>query len=226
MLYLVLTNCVTEWKEACVADNTLQLIARISSRIFLGEELCRNEVWLRIAQEYTVEMFKAAIQMTVFPSGLKFFLPWVLKECKTVLQIQNKARAIITPIIENRRQIKAEAKRKGESIPVFNDSLEWAETECQGTPYNPQDFQLLLTFAAIHTTSSLLGQTILRLANEPHLIPVLREEIISVLQANGLNKNGLYNLKLMDSAIKETQRVTPDTICRFPILTLLKYLYN
>jgi cytochrome P450 len=223
VLKLVLANCVLEWKEAHIADCTLELVARISSRIFLGEELCRNEAWLHIMREYTVNAFKAGFQMTVCPKVFKFIFPWIARDFKTVLQMQNEARAIIAPVIENRRQIKAEAKRKGEPVPVYNDALEWGELESKGAPYDPQDLQLLLSFAAIHTTSTLLGQTLARLANEPHLIPVLREEIIRVLQADGLNKNGLYNLKLVDSALKETQRIMPDSICKSPVPGPLKH---
>jgi cytochrome P450 len=223
VLNLELTNCVIEWKEARISDCALDLVARISSRIFLGEELCRNEAWLHIMREYTVKSFKAGFQMTVCPKVLKFIFPWVAKDFKTVLQMHNEARAIITPVIENRRQIKAEAKRKSEPIPVYNDALEWGELESKGAPYDPQDLQLLLSFAAIHTTSNLLGQTLTRLANEPHLVPALREEVIRVLRADGLTKNGLYNLKLMDSTLKETQRIMPDSICKLPAHDSLKY---
>jgi hypothetical protein len=137
--------------------------------------------------------------------------------------MHNEAHAIRTPVLENRRNIKAEADRKGEPIPVYTDALEWGELESKGAPYNPRDLQLLLSFAAIHTTSIWLVQTLTRLANEPHLIPVLREEIIRVLQADGLTKNGVYHLKLVDGTLKETQRIMPDCICKFPVPGPWKY---
>ncbi|EDU46233.1 cytochrome P450 [Pyrenophora tritici-repentis Pt-1C-BFP] len=37
-----------------------------------------------------------------------------------------------------------------------------------------------------------------------------QSKIIEVLKAEGMNKNSLYDLKLMDSALKETQRIKPD----------------
>jgi hypothetical protein len=118
-------------------------------------------------------------------------------------------------VIEQRRQLKAEAKRSGNSIPIFNDAIEWAEIESRGNPYSAVDCQLNLSSGAIHTSSGLLSQVLTRLSNEPHLITPLRQEIIEVLTAEGMNKNSLYNLKLMDSALKETQRIKPDQMRNF-----------
>jgi len=216
VLHVVLTNCVIEWKETAISSSMLNLIARISSRIFLGEELCRNDAWLRITQNWTVEGFKAVMHNPAYPDAIKFLLPWIKKDYWTVKQLYNEACTVIAPVIEKRNQIKAEAKRKGEPVPVYNDALEWGEIECQGITYVPQDLQLVLSFAAIHTTSNLAGLTLARLAEDPQLIPLLREEMISVLRADGLSKTGIYNLRLLDSALKETQRVAPDARCKFP----------
>ncbi|KAH7556238.1 hypothetical protein BM1_06764 [Bipolaris maydis] len=49
----------------------------------------------------------------------------------------------------------------------------------------------------------------LHLASNPRHVEDLRKEIIEVLTADGLSKAALSNLKLMDSALKETQRLTP-----------------
>ncbi|KAH3958473.1 hypothetical protein HBH98_076600 [Parastagonospora nodorum] len=190
--------------------DVLSLISRISSRVFLGEELCRNEAWLRVTRDWTVQSFEAANLMTVCPGAFKFLMPRFSKKCKNVLAIYNEARGILEPVIERRRQLKAEAKRKGTPIPIFSDAIEWAEIESRGNPYSAVDCQLNLSFAAIHTSSGLLSQVLTRLSNEPHLITPLRHEIIEVLTAEGMNKNSLYNLKLMDSALKETQRIKPD----------------
>ncbi|KAI0568871.1 CypX Cytochrome P450, partial [Pyrenophora tritici-repentis] len=200
----------SEWKESIIMSDVLRLISRISSRVFLGEELCRNEAWLRVTKDWTVQSFEAASLMTVCPGAFKFLMPRFSKKCKNVLAIYNEARDILEPVLEYRRQLKAEAKRRGMSIPIYNDAIEWAEIESRGRPYSPVDCQLNLSFGAIHTSSALLTQVLTRLSNEPHLITPLRQEIIEVLKAEGMNKNSLYDLKLMDSALKETQRIKPD----------------
>lgn len=125
-----------------------------------------------------------------------------------------QARALINVVIDQRRAVKQEAAAKGEEVPAYNDAIDWAEMECKGQAYDAAVFQLALSFAAIHTTTDLLAQTMLFLANEPNLITPLREEIVQILKAEGWRKTALYNMKLMDSALKETQRTKPNSMCK------------
>lgn len=92
-----------------------------------------------------------------------------------------------------------------------NDGLEWFERMASrsGRVYEPELSQLSLSMAAIHTTSDLLTQAILDLAEHPEIIPDLRAEIIAVLGTQGWRKTSLYGLKLLDSCIRETQRLKP-----------------
>jgi hypothetical protein len=48
---------LAEWKETVIADSILQLTARLSTRIFLGDTMCRNEAWLSASKAYTVSQF-------------------------------------------------------------------------------------------------------------------------------------------------------------------------
>ncbi|RAR09011.1 cytochrome P450 monooxygenase-like protein [Stemphylium lycopersici] len=126
-----------------------------------------------------------------------------------VFQGRKDGSAILAPMVEKRKKIKAEAREKGELVPEFNEMFEWLEYESKGTKFNPVGYQMVLSFAAIHTTSDLLGQTMMHLADEPQSIAALREEIVRVLSTDGLTKAALANLKLVDSALKEIQRVKP-----------------
>ncbi|KAF9880859.1 cytochrome p450 monooxygenase [Colletotrichum karsti] len=201
-----------DWQEVPAKDAILDLVARLSSRVFLGEELCRNEEWLRVTKDYTVVSFMAAMKLTFVPHSLRPLLHWFLPGCKLVRQHLAKARTLISAVIESRRLLKKRAVEEGVDIPDYNDAIEWAELECKGQYYDAAVFQLTLSFAAIHTTTDLLAQTMLFLANEPDLIEPLREEIIQVLKAEGWKKSALYNMKLMDSAFKETQRMKPNSM--------------
>ena len=87
--------------------------------------------------------------------------------------------------------------------------IDWFEQKSGGKGYEPALYQLALSFVAIHTTSELLTHAITLLANEPHYVAALREEIVRVLTADGLTKAALANLTLMDSALKESQRYRP-----------------
>lgn len=75
--------------------------------------------------------------------------------------------------------------------------------------------KITLSLVAIHTTSDLLQTVLIDLARNPELIQPLRDELARVLPAEGLKKTALYNLKLMDSVIKESQRMKPVLLCKF-----------
>ena len=77
-----------------------------------------------------------------------------------------------------------------------------------------------LSLVAIHTTSDLLQEAMIRIAQHPELFQVLRNEIVEVLGRDGLKKTALYNLKTMDSVLKESQRLKTNSL-RKPTLSFL-----
>lgn len=70
----------------------------------------------------------------------------------------------------------------------------------------------MLSLVAIHTTSDLLQEVMIRIAQHPGLFKVLRDEIVEVLGKDGLKKTALYNLKIMDSVLKESQRLKTNSL--------------
>ncbi|KAI2479959.1 cytochrome P450 monooxygenase [Pyrenophora tritici-repentis] len=198
-----------EWKETVIAESILQLIARLSTRVFLGDTMCRNTAWLEASKAYTVASFTMILKMTALLSSVKFLVPWFSSEAKNVFKHGATCREILTPLLTQRRALRAEARRNGKPEPVFNDMIDWFEQKSGGKGYDPALFQFALSFVAIHTTSELLTHAITLLANEPQYVEALREEIVRVLTADGLTKAALANLTLMDSALKESQRYRP-----------------
>jgi cytochrome P450 len=178
--------------------------------------MCRNEAWLEVSKAYTITSFVMTLKMAALPQSLKFLVPWFSKEAKVVRQHLAEIRTILTPLFDKRKSIKAEARKNGKPEPVYNDVIEWYEQESQGVAYDPAMYQTVLVFAAIHTTSELLSNTMMFLADEPKYVKALREEIIQVLRTDGLTKAALANLKLVDSTLKETQRFRPTTFSKFP----------
>ncbi|KAJ6193006.1 cytochrome P450 monooxygenase-like protein [Bipolaris maydis] len=134
--------------------------------------------------------------------SLRFLVAIFSKQCRAVRGQLRRAQELIRPVIEERRLLKEQARKEGKLILKFNDAIEWGDQECKGISYDPASLQLLLSVATIYTTSDLLLKLLILLAREPELIEPLREEIIT-------SKNSLFNIKLVDSAIKEAQRLMP-----------------
>ncbi|TLD19198.1 hypothetical protein PspLS_09807 [Pyricularia sp. CBS 133598] len=200
-----------EWTEGEIYDIMLDVVARLSSRVFLGSEICRNEEWLEITKQITI-VFTTVLQTTrAYPSWLRPLVYWFGKPGKDMRALTTRVGEIINPIIEKRRKERANCKVTGVPAPVYNDAIEWIESEFDPNDriFNIADFQIALSIAAVHTTTDLLTHTMLTLAANPQYIEPLRKEIIEVLGASGWKKTSLTSLRLLDSAVKEAQRLKP-----------------
>ncbi|KAI1497974.1 cytochrome P450 [Biscogniauxia marginata] len=203
-----------EWSEVNIKDCLLDVVARISSRIFLGDQLCHNKQWLDITKQYTANFFVGATKLRVYPGIIRRFVHWYIPECKKLRTQLDEARRVITPVVEQRRKAQQAAVAAGQQVPEFNDALEWADQEAtaKGIKCDPATFQLLLSTVAIHTTTDLLVQSMICIAQHPDIFQPLREEISQVLRSRGWTKSALSNMRLLDSVIKESQRVKPSSI--------------
>ncbi|KAI0802275.1 cytochrome P450 [Xylaria sp. FL0064] len=199
----------SEWKEFNLLEVNLSLVARLSSRVFLGDKLCRDPGWLQVTSQYPITSFNAAYKLRLYPKWIRPLVHWFLPECQLLRHQSAQARSMIQPIIDQRLEEKRKALEAGLPVPTYDDAIDWAQEESKQFKYEPATFQLAMSNAAIHTTSDLFTQTILELLAHPELIQPLRDEVIEVLRIHGCTKSGLYNLKLMDSILKETQRVKP-----------------
>ncbi|KAF1962456.1 cytochrome P450 [Byssothecium circinans] len=173
-----------------------------------------NEEWLSVVKNYASLFFTASSELRKIPWILRPLAHWLVPSCRALRNERANARRILKPYIDQRQRLKDEARVAQTSPPEFEDAIEWAETEARnnGSKYDPATFQLTLSLLAIHTTYDLLEMCMIDLANSPDCVGDLRKEIVSVLRKEGWRKHALYNMKLLDSAIKESQRLKPGSI--------------
>ncbi|KAH8768210.1 cytochrome P450 [Diaporthe sp. PMI_573] len=191
-----------EWHSVPLRPTVARLVARMAFRIFLGEPLCRDEAWLELATQYATTGWNAANELRDWPKPLRPLVHWFLPLCTKARAQVKEARAIIGPYAEERRRLRAEGHK-------FNDALEWFEEASKGAPYDPAIAQLILSLAALHGTTDLICQVMTQIAKHPELIEPLRTEARSVIEVSGLTQKGLYQMKFMDSFVKECQRMKP-----------------
>ncbi|GMG29258.1 unnamed protein product [Aspergillus oryzae] len=132
--------------------------------------------------------------------------PLLVASCRT------EAQDIIRPVLDARRKDKQAALSAGKEPERYNDAMQWLEECAKGRSYEPAFGQLTFSVAAIHTTSDMLTQVLYDLCGRDALIQALREEVITVVQEEGWTKPTLYKLKLMDSVLKESQRLKPISV--------------
>jgi len=193
-----------EWHTIPTHSTLLGAVARVSSRLFLGDKLCRNREWLNITTTYTYKVVGAVHEINSWPALLR---PWVVRFLPRVRELQAqvaKAQKLLGGVLEERRQLEARGEK-----PEYNDAIEWFKQVANGRKYNAANVQLTLSFVAIHTTADAITQILFDLAQNPEYIKPLREEVIRVLGEQGWKKTSLYNMKMLDSVLKESQRMRP-----------------
>ncbi|KFA54440.1 hypothetical protein S40293_10250 [Stachybotrys chartarum IBT 40293] len=202
-----------EWVQVPVKAAAFKIISQMSSRVFLGEELCRNEDWLQTTIDYTRDAIIVAQELHVWP---KFIRPFVFRydngRCRAIQEQLKKAEELVKPILEKRRRETEERKNTGQKPIHYVDAIQWMDDAANGREYEAGAAQIMMAIAANFTGSDMLTGALICIAQQPELIKDMRKEIIAVMNECQWNKSTLYKLKLMDSVLKETQRIKPAAI--------------
>ncbi|KAF4448434.1 ent-kaurene oxidase [Fusarium austroafricanum] len=202
----------TDWKTVAPHPDIVNIIARVSSRAFLGLDVCRNEEWLDLSSSYALKSFLAGASLRQWSPWMRNIVHHFHPQCKQIRDQRTRAMEIIQPVLEKRQQERSLAQARGEEVPRFDDAIDWAEEEAKGHEYDPAALQMTLSLAAVHTTTTLMLKTLLQLAKMPELVSELRQEMAEVISVHGWSKQSLVSLRLLDGTLKEMLRMQPGSI--------------
>lgn len=205
-----------EWHLVDFDQNILKFIARMASSIFVGPELARNPEWQTLITSYTTVFFNSVRVLRNWPKALHPVVHWILPECRKARDQVRLGRRILEPVLGQRAAMKKSAAAEGRAL-IFEDTIEWVDEVAKGRSYDPVAIQLGLAMGAFHTTTQLARQALLDIAAHQDLIEPLREDIALAVQESGWTAAGLFKMKLLDSVIKETQRLKPGLLGLFPM---------
>lgn len=221
-LKLALAEELPECKDCYVPITAFhkvsRLISHIAARHFVGYPLCRDEEWLSTAMDYSENAFRTIILIRIFPDWAKpiaaIFIPYAWK----VSSALRKAQTIIVPVINERRRAEAQAYRDA-SYQKPNDFLQWMMDEANdndGQPHKLAHRLLILTLAAVHTTSMAATQALFDLSARPEYIEPLHQEIAQAVKEDlGFKKATLTKMRKLDSFMRESQRLSPPSLLGF-----------
>ncbi|KAL2185733.1 cytochrome P450 [Thermothelomyces heterothallicus CBS 203.75] len=201
------------WTSININQKLLRIVALVSGRVFIGEELSRSEEYLDAAINYTVELMDARRAVERLRAWQRPFLADRLPEVKKLDQRLAQADRFLRPIVAARRKLQDSEKP--------DDMLQWImDGQDKFRQYSTEELarlQLALSFAAIHTTSVTATNVFYNLAAYPHYIPELRDEIRSVLAEHDgvFTSPALQAMKKVDSFVKETMRLYPTGFAGF-----------
>ncbi|KAK6337365.1 hypothetical protein TWF730_002767 [Orbilia blumenaviensis] len=205
------------WQTVTMYDLIIKVVARTSHRVFIGEELCREEEYLDASINYAVMVFPTSMLLNCFP---KFLWPIIGPILSIPLKrLRRKARKHLEPVILKRIDLIKQGVPESERP---NDLMQWLieASLVRGGAFATIDAiavrVLTVAFAAIHTTSLSGCNTIYDLAwlasktqpGEQTPSEMLREEIMRVFPPpHEFNKRYMQKLYNMDAFLKESVRM-------------------
>ncbi|POS69852.1 cytochrome P450 monooxygenase [Diaporthe helianthi] len=196
-----------EWHSIPLYPMLMGLVARASVLAFLGPELAKNERWIELNAQYTIVAIGAVQALRPWP---RFLLPLVHHfhpRTRAVRAMLSECRQIMKPILLRRLQSKG-----GKAKPSAPETaLDWFEEVAAtlGQSYDPAVAQLTFAVAALHSTTDHLCQILIDLRDKPEVISAVKAELVDAVARYGWNQTTLSELKLMESIMKESQRLKP-----------------
>ena len=140
-----------DWTPVNITRPLLNIVAIVSGLIFLGPDLYRQPEYLRSAIDYTIDITAAVGQLKAWPWWMRPVMSRILPDVVRLRTHREDVRRFLTPVIEERRRLKA----AGEQLP--DDTLQWLLNRAEDAGIidlaDITHMQLLLTMAAIHTTT-------------------------------------------------------------------------
>ncbi|KAF4830107.1 Cytochrome P450 monooxygenase ATR2 [Colletotrichum tropicale] len=207
-----------DWSDIRINGKLARIVAKTSGRIFVGPDLCRDEVYLDAAVNYTLDM-TAAIQAVGFISPwLRPFLASRAPQVKKLHHRFQQADDFLRPVVTARRQAALHGLNEKDKP---DDMLQWLmdsqDKFGQQSDRAISKYQLSLTFAAIHTTTAALTNAFYNLAATPDLVATLRQEVENVLAETDGNITAVALQKMvkLDSFLKEIMRYYPQSATAF-----------
>ncbi|KAL0938403.1 cytochrome p450 [Colletotrichum truncatum] len=213
------------WTPVNIIDVLQRVVAIVSGFVFMGPELCRDEGYIHSAINFTMDVGNASLALKRWPVTLRPFMQYKIPELRTLREHKRRAIEFLRPIVRERKRLRdlARSGDKDAQLRLPDDVLQWAINKADEFGMDNDEelafLQLELSLGAIHTTTNTAAHIIYDLVGHcPEVIPELRDEIRQQTDAQmgvTMSVQGLYQMKLLDSVMRESQRMSPGVPHRF-----------
>lgn len=142
------------WTPVYIYMSLANMIGKISGRVFVGPDLCRDPRYFDAAVNYTLDIVGAQQKIQAMKPWLRPFLAPRLKEVRDLNKREQDLKDLLLPIVNERL---AAEKQSGADSKRPDDMLQWMISRLIKEGNVDVSYlartQLGLIFAAIHTTT-------------------------------------------------------------------------
>lgn len=185
------------------------IVHRAACRILVGEELCRDEDFIRESTAFVISIFITALIIVKLPLGpMRNWLAYPISIWHR--RKLNRCTKMILPVLTDRI---AEHSSQGGLQESRLDAIEWFLMLYSRDNVNQQRLAAELMhglWAGTSAPGGLVTEVIFQLLLEPqYKEPLLKEAVEALGDDNRWTEKALGRLPLLDSFIRETNRLNP-----------------
>jgi hypothetical protein len=200
-------------------DSVWKIFGRIMSRTFINDkDFYRNPEWVNASSEYVELSALAGYELRAFPKWAKRWVAPFLPNCRKLQSLYKHINKLLEPLKE-----KLDQQPPGEDS---KDPLSFLYQKTGGRLDELASMLIALCLVSYDGGGELFTHVLHSVFTDSQLVNDLRAEIVTVIGKEGFNKNTLQNLVLMDSVLKEAQRMHPESVRKSHLPTFLKLFLN
>ncbi|KAF8270427.1 cytochrome P450 [Lactarius quietus] len=189
----------SDWVKVPVLKTMQHVVSATSNRVFVGAPLCRDQDYLNLNTNFTINVMKNATILKMFPKLLR---PVVARMISNLPSHIRQVEEFIRPVVEERFAKMEEFGENWDDKP--NDMLMWLMSEAKGA----------ITGVLYHLLSN------------PEYIEPLRLDVETAVAEEGWTKAGMDKMLKIDSFLRESQRINTLSILGMSRLALRPFTFS
>nr|BAM84050.1 cytochrome P450 monooxygenase [Tolypocladium album] len=202
-----LTDVIGNWTPVIPYELVLRLSTRAAARVFVGETICRDEVFLETCSSFSRNTFDTIATFRNLGKTIGFMLGILTPSVRKAREQGAYVQKLLGSEVERRRACPDEK---------HDDFLQWcidlARTEQEAKPEALATRTIgILSMAVVHTTAMATTHMLFDLLADSKLRETLKKEQEDVLPSgwDGIDQNSMLKMRLLDSLMRESQRINP-----------------
>lgn len=227
-------NITDEWSEHRLSPYIYRLMARITSRLFLGVPICRDKRWLQLQLDLVMAIFHTILVLRNYPRFTHPLLGAVIPARKRLKKCMEELHDFLEPLIEERMALDAKYNSRGQmtsdKYEKPNDVMQWMmdiATDEEYTADNLANRFVYTIMGSIRSVVEVVMNCLYELVERPEYIEPIREEMRQVMEEDGgWGKRTAGRLLKTDSFIKEISRHYPPSALAFRRITKQKIVLH
>jgi len=181
-----------------------KIVGQILSRIYFNdEEIYRNPEWIRLSADYIKMSTVAAHELRSWPKSVRKIVAKFNPNCKLIQDRLESLRELTKPLVT---KLNSQKPAENPASPV-----EWLNKAFHDESPDLVSMIIAICFVSYDAGTEALTEILTDISGKDQLIKDLRSEIIEVIGKEGFSRTALQNLHLMDSVMKESQRLHPES---------------